>query len=172
MFVLLFLGVARASSIYPGVVESELSMPCAPQCTLCHTNNAGGGGTVTRDFGLAMMDRGLEGGSQRDLLKAALSQMETDAVDSNADGVTDIDALIAGEDPNGGPAFCGDTALPTPVYGCFNHTPGMAGFGVSAAIALAIRRRRSSVLLVPLIETPGRSRLEDREAEGRDDRST
>ncbi len=36
----------------------------------------------------------------------------------------------------------GDTAPPTPVYGCFNHTPGIAGLGIIAAIAAGTRRRR------------------------------
>jgi hypothetical protein len=143
MIALFLVGMAQASSLYPSAVESHLGMTCAPQCTLCHTNNSGGGGTVTRDFGLAMMDRGLEGGSQTDLLKAALDQMDVDAVDSDGDGVPDIDALINGDNPNGGAAFCGDTAGPTPTYGCFNHTPGgIASGGVIAGLALLIRRSK------------------------------
>lgn len=147
MFALILLATAYASSSYPSAVESDLGMPCTPQCTLCHTTNSGGDGTVTEPFGMAMMDRGLEGGSQRDLLQAALTQMELDAVDSDGDGVTDIDALILGENPNGGTAFCGDSALPTPTYGCLNVARGgLAGAGVLAGLAALVAGRRRSSL--------------------------
>jgi len=138
----LLLSAAQASSGFPADIQGELGMACAPQCTVCHTTNGGGGGTVTSAFGMALLDRGLEGGGQEDLLFAALAQLDADGVDSDNDGTSDIDALTAGDNPNGGDPYCGDTAPPTPVYGCFNHTPGIAGLGIIAAIAAGTRRRR------------------------------
>lgn len=140
MISLLLAATALASSSYPSAVESDQGMPCLPQCTLCHTTNAGGGGTVTTEVGVALMDRGLQGGSQVDTLLAALAALGADAVDSDGDGVLDVDELTSGEDPNGGPAFC--EAL-TPTYGCFNHTAGLSwGLGGVALAALGLRRRR------------------------------
>lgn len=140
MFALLLVSAAHASLVYPNELSTELGMPCAPLCTACHDSQAGGAGTVTQPFGMAMMDRGLTGAAQVDLLATALAAMEADAVDSDADGTLDVDELLAGEDPNGGEPFCG---VLTPTYGCFNHTPGLAtGVGVVLG-ALALRRRRA-----------------------------
>lgn len=136
MFTLL-ISVAHASAVYPTTVASDLGMPCVPQCTLCHTDNLGGVGTITTEFGLALVDAGLAGGAQTDLIGPALDAMA--AADSDGDGTLDLDELMAGDDPNGGPAFCDAVA---PVYGCFNHTPGAATtFGVVLSL-LALRRRR------------------------------
>ena len=140
--VLLLASAAMASSAYPGGIDADVGMPCAPQCTLCHTSNAGGAGTVTTEFGIAMMDRGLLGGSQADLLSPALTALENDAVDSDGDAIIDIDELANGDDPNGGAAYCD---LLTPSYGCFNHAAG-AGWSAGAVVLalLAVRRRRSA----------------------------
>lgn len=140
---LFLITTAMASTSYPGGVYTEASMPCLPQCTLCHTDNLGGAGTVTSEFGLAMMERGLEGSSQGDLLIAAMVAMEADAVDSDSDGTLDVDELANGDEPNGGVAFC---SLPSPSYGCFNHVSGSGFSGGAAVLALlALRRRRGPV---------------------------
>lgn len=139
MFLLLLAGLASASSNYPGAVADDLGLNCTPQCTICHATNGGGGGTVTADFGVAMMDRGLTGDGQTAALIAALDAMTTDGVDSDGDGVSDVDQLIAGADPNTGDSFC-DVVGPT--YGCFSHAPtggGLLGLVLGAA---AIARRR------------------------------
>jgi hypothetical protein len=134
----LILASAWASGTYPSALESDLGMPCAPTCTVCHETNGGGGGTVTRDFGLAMMARDLTGGSQTALLTTALDAMAADTVDSDADGTTDIDELVEGSDPNPGASpFC-DTVVP--VYGCFGGSS--AGLGFGALLGLGALRRR------------------------------
>ena len=138
MLFLLVVALARASSPYPAAVDSQLGMPCTPACTICHTTNAGGGGTVTRPFGIAAMDRGLEGGAQTDRLFAALDALQTDAVDSDGDGVTDVDALINGDDPNGGPALCDAIS---PQYGCFNHASSAWSLPGAFVAAFVLRRR-------------------------------
>lgn len=140
---ILWVAAAFASGNYPSALEAELGMACAPACTACHTTNGGGAGTVTAAFGVAMMDRGLTGGGQESSLLDALAQLEADGVDSDGDGTPDVDALTAGADPNGGAPFCGEDALPTPTYGCFNHTPGLASLAVVGAIAALTRRRRA-----------------------------
>lgn len=131
--------VARASGGYPAEIQSYLGLSCAPQCTICHEDNGGGNGTVVQPFGAAMMDRGLTGGSQYDLLHAALDAVATDGVDSDGDGLTDTDALGEGIDPNTGAAFCD---VLTPTYGCATGGVG-AGVGAigGALFGLAVRRR-------------------------------
>lgn len=143
--VLFLVASTWASAVYPSDIQSQLNMPCAPQCVLCHTTNAGGSGTVTAAFGVAMKARGLEGGANTGLLTTALDQMTVDAVDSDNDGLSDVDSLTVGENPNDGSMFCGTNAPVTPTYGCFNHAPGsMAGFAGIAAVALLARRRRET----------------------------
>jgi hypothetical protein len=138
---LLLLTAAHASVTYPGDVEADAGMPCAPQCVLCHESNTGGAGTVTMPFGAALMDRGLLGGGQSDLLGAALDALDADAVDSDGDGTPDLDELAAGDDPNGGPAFCGADVV-APQYGCFDQAQAGAGLVAALVAALAARRRR------------------------------
>jgi len=67
-------------------------------------------------FGRALQQRGLSAGNTGSLY-AALDQMKTDGVDSNANGSSDINDLISGVDPNS----AGDQPLanaPPPQYGC------------------------------------------------------
>jgi hypothetical protein len=128
---------ALATANFPSAIESELGAACRVPCTVCHATNAGGSGTVTRAFGIAMKDRGLVG-SDTAALADALAQMDADGVDSDGDGVLDTQALADGLDPNDGSGLCG-ALLPT--YGCF-------GGGSAAAVALmaplvARRRRRA-----------------------------
>lgn len=146
----LLIAAASASTNYPATLQTELEMPCAPTCTVCHATNAGGAGTVTQAFGLAMIDRGLTGGGQVALLTAALDTMATDAVDSDEDGTTDLDELVAGADPNpGAAAFCdidGGGEVVVPVYGCFGGAEGTgdaAGMGLGALLGLTALRRRA-----------------------------
>lgn len=139
--VLMLASAAMASAVYPAAVEINAGMPCTPQCTLCHSTNAGGAGTVVSSFGNSMKDRGLLGGGQTDLLIAALDQMGVDGVDSDNDGIIDVDELANGDNPNGGVAFC---SVLTPTYGC--DTGSGLGVGASAAILsiAAIRRRKAA----------------------------
>ena len=126
MLLLLF-ALASASTNFPAEMEGELDMPCQAPCTVCHSSVSGGTGTVVQPFGLAMMDRELAGLSDAGALAAALQRIETDAVDSDADGTIDVDALAGGVDPNTGDSFCEDP-LPTPKYGCLSTA--QAGEGV------------------------------------------
>jgi hypothetical protein len=132
--------VATATATYPSTIESELAMPCLAPCTICHTTNAGGTGTVLKPFGLAMKDRGLVGLDLTSLTDA-LAQMTADNVDSDGDGVIDTQALTDGLDPNDGSSLC--SAI-LPKYGCIGGGP-IAGVGFFFIPVIA-RRRRSDPL--------------------------
>ena len=130
--------VAIATSNFPAAIEQDLGTTCRPPCTVCHTNNSGGSGTVTQPFGAARKDRGLVGGSVTKL-QDALAQMDADGVDSDGDGVLDTQALADGVDPNDGSAFCGAIR---PEYGCFGGGT-FAGVGLFLLPAV-VRRRRNT----------------------------
>lgn len=138
---LLLVATALASSTYPAEVADHLTVPCEPvPCTICHETNSGGAGTVTRDFGLALVDSAVDplGGGNADSLRAALDAVATAGIDSDGDGVGDTDEIAVGQDPNpGGVAFC-DAVLP--VYGCIGGGSAAAFLGLGALGT--IRRRR------------------------------
>jgi hypothetical protein len=142
MITLLF-SLAAASPVYPSTLVTDLSIPCTPACTVCHASNAGGSGTVTSDFGVAMMGQGMNGGSDTTSLQAALTAMTSSAVDSDGDGVIDTEQLTAGIDPSTGTDFCGGDPLPTPPhYGCGKSSSAALLFGVLFG-ARSLRRKQA-----------------------------
>lgn len=120
---------AFASADYPGEIQTRYSLASTPlqSCSLCHTNGITGTGTVNTPFGLALRSRGLVSGDAA-TLRTALDQLETDMVDSDMDGVTDVDELKAGTNPNavegatgggaGGGTGGGGGTVATLKYGC------------------------------------------------------
>jgi hypothetical protein len=141
--------VSLASSPYPEALANDAGAPCIPQCTVCHATNSGGSGTVVMDFGKALMDRGLTGGSNTTLLASSLELLLSDAVDSDGDGTSDVDELTAGTDPNlGGVDICGVDTI-SPQYGCFASAqvaPAAGRWGWLAAVGMALialRARRN-----------------------------
>jgi hypothetical protein len=114
-FALGLVGIARpccATPNFPAVVQQFVSSAEPPPCTICHNNPNGGLGTVTTAFGEYMISRGLIPNDTTSL-RNALSAAEGEMHDSNGDGVSDIDALREGLDPNGSG---GDP--PPPGFGC------------------------------------------------------
>ena len=91
---------ALASADYPGEIQTKygLSAPPLQSCGLCHTNGIPGSGTVNTPIGLALRSRMLVSGDPA-ALRAALDRLEMDMVDSDGDGVIDVQELRAGTNP-------------------------------------------------------------------------
>jgi hypothetical protein len=111
MLTLLGTSPALATPSFPGAIQRVLGASQAPACAVCHAGGQTGVGTVTTPFGQAMRARGLMPGDESSL-QTALTRMEADKVDSNGNGVTDVDELRAGSDPNA------DASHPQVTYGC------------------------------------------------------
>jgi hypothetical protein len=141
---------AQASQQFPSALSDELGMPCAPNCTICHATDAGGSGTVVKPFGIAAWIAGPIIKQDVDSVRRALGKMRTanPPIDSDGDGVPDIDELSAGNDPNS----AGDARICGPNYGCGAHIsrvpPAQSGMAlaiagsVAALMALGFRRVR------------------------------
>jgi len=114
-FTVLAGGLAYGSSIYPPEIRAHLSLSYTPACTLCHNTPSGGFGTVTTPFGRSMMSRGLVAQNLASL-DTALDALAAEHTDSDGDGVSDIDELRAGSDPN----VAGGGSVTPPTYGCFD----------------------------------------------------
>jgi hypothetical protein len=160
-------GVSPAQSApnAPGYLQRKYSLPCTPQCTLCHGSTAGGFGNIR----LATQPNGqtIPGVSFiADIEACGFHPTDTEAQwdvafaqcdaanpkpDADHDGTPDIDELKAGTDPNDASAtasICGGG----PTYGCVrvargNSIDGVALF-LSGAVFLAgvafTRRRAKS----------------------------
>ncbi len=70
----------------------------SPGCGGCHTNPAGGAGTVKQPFGLTMMSLGLTGTNDLELLVDTLNALGDS--DSDGDGAIDAEEVLHGGDPN------------------------------------------------------------------------
>jgi MYXO-CTERM domain-containing protein len=127
-----------ATPEFPAVIQSQLDLGQRPRCTICHATEAGGTGTVVKPFGIYLKSRGLVPGDD-DSLRNALLADAGERHSSSGDGITDIDALKAGEDPNGnGPG----TDL-IPAQGCSSgSSPGWVTTLAAAGWLLLRRRRR------------------------------
>ncbi|MGV3622473.1 MAG: thrombospondin type 3 repeat-containing protein [Archangium sp.] len=154
LFAGLFALPAFASDPYPIAISTKYGIDPPPQsCSLCHTGGITGTGTVNTPFGTALRMRGLVAGNVTSL-NTALDTLETDGADSDGDGVTDIDELKNGTDPNRrdatptdggmtGTGGGGGTSVEVPPLqlgvGC---TSAPAGFVLGALAMLLTRRRR------------------------------
>lgn len=151
---ILFAGTtASATPTYPDVIHTTLSTPNTPDCSICHIGTPAIG-TVNTAFGKTMRSRGLVANNEGSL-KSALQAITGEKKDSNGDGVTDIDALKAGQDPNGSAASAdggGSSGTPEPIqYGCARVAPKATPDGESALVtagllglvAVLVRRRQT-----------------------------
>jgi len=92
-------GAARASPQYPTAIVEHLNIFYSPACGLCHVEGKTGPGTAEMPFARSARAHGLEGGNVG-LVAVALDAMMRDGTDSDRDGVSDIQELLAGTDPN------------------------------------------------------------------------
>ncbi len=133
---------AGAKPQFPGEISSKYNLAYVPPCSLCHIQGTTGNGTIQTPFGVSMAAHGMSG--DRSSLIPALDALDTDKVDSDGDGVPDIDELKADTDPNT-PADVTLSAEPPTTYGCA-ISPGAGHSGrplaLFAAAALLLRLRR------------------------------
>lgn len=142
-------GLASASIVYGPYLETNYG--ATGGCLLCHRDNNGGAGTVTREFGKTLQSKGLVGGNTTSL-DAAIAALGN--ADSDGDGAADSDELTGMGDPNDPAVLTGGAQAPEPIeYGCVGGTiagrtapePGaavVAAVFVAGALAWAARRRR------------------------------
>ena len=137
--------VTRASSDYPEIIKAKLGLARVPDCTLCHSDDNGGNGTIVTWFGLSMQDFGVQGKSAG-LLDTALDRVRDEELDSDADGIPDVEELQTGSDPNDGPGRTGGP--PRPDRGCamavgeiHRSTIALPGWLLVAVFALKRLRR-------------------------------
>jgi hypothetical protein len=139
--------VALASPTFPDEIARVLDMPCVPQCVLCHTTNLGGYGTALTPFAAAMVSKPPKGSklqpAHTDSVAPALAALTDQKIDSDHDGVTDVDELKAGTNPNGEAVeLCSDIG-----YGCARVAPRgtpstTALAAIAAVLAWCVRRRK------------------------------
>jgi hypothetical protein len=149
-FLAAFPAPARASATFPEALRNKLGLAQiagpAPGCRLCHQTDAGGLKTSTKPFSRSLQAAGVAGANVPSLL-AGLDTLEADGTDSDGDGVSDIDELVAGADPN--VAISEDGApmaeqVPLPETGCaWGGAPAASGAWPALAAALWLLTRRT-----------------------------
>jgi hypothetical protein len=142
---------ALASTTFPEALRKKLGLAeiagPAPGCRLCHQTDAGGIKTATKALSRSLQAAGVAGANVPSLL-AGLEALEADGTDSDRDGVSDIDELEAGTDPN--VALSDDGApiaedIPLPETGCaLGAAPSTSGAWTALAASLWLLARRSS----------------------------
>jgi hypothetical protein len=136
--------LARAKSECPSEIKNSYGLTYDVPCSVCHIKGNVGSATPITPFALSLRARGLTGNNQS--LSSALSKLESDGVDSDGDGVSDVEELKAGTDPNSS-ANASIVNDQDPGYGCGGTAPrGRSAPGMAGVLALgwlALRRRRA-----------------------------
>ena len=142
---------AFATDDFPPVIANKLSLPQAPDCTLCHNNEQGGLGTVTTPVGSWFYGNGLRAYNES-TLTFLISKTDMKGQDSDGDGVPDMTELRQGTDPNvPNLADGGVGQIETPLTlktGCAiggKAAPNIGTLFAFVAILWATRRRRRRV---------------------------
>jgi len=138
-----FGSVAHAKNEFPSEMQADVPLTYEVPCSVCHIKGNTGAATPITPFALSLRARGLTG--QSNTLKSALLRAGSDGVDSDGDGVSDIQELVNGTDPNSS-ANSSIVDDQEPGYGCGGTAPkGRAASGLSSAVAaiwLLLRRRK------------------------------
>ncbi len=164
-------GLAAASPPFPQAIVSDLGLTyslgtpacqtsATPDChcTICHSSDSGGVGTVVQPFGKAMKMANLVLENTQSL-QMALSSLQSQMTDSDCDGIPDIQQLKDGRDPNPPGEYIdmsGKTAPPEmgcsnaeqPAFGCGAQlspvpAPWQGAAAVLAILGASLVRRRS-----------------------------
>jgi hypothetical protein len=138
---------AEAKEEFPHEMARHLAAASDPPCGVCHQDAKTGKDTLVTPFAWGMRARGMTG---QDTLLGALDRVRANAVDSDGDGTTDVDELIAGTDPNSAastPSMPG--TVRDPQLGCAvaqgpRRDGGARTLVFAALVALCLSRRRSS----------------------------
>jgi hypothetical protein len=139
------------SAIYYHLYGSFTIKPYSPPCSLCHSRGSTGPGTAQTPFALSAKAQGLVPGDTTSL-NTALSAMDKEEVDSDGDGVPDIQELREGTDPNT-PADVSLASESGPTSGCGGSTKqqqriprdgGAIIFGLSLLPLLRRLRRKQT----------------------------
>jgi MYXO-CTERM domain-containing protein len=155
---------ARADPSFPQAVIDHLNITCSnPRwdgngCMICHRDNNGLCGTVVHPFGQWLYAKGLTCHSiDIGLLDSLLDEAADAGIDTNCDGVPDIQQLASCQwqtlatvdmcvDAGGDGGLVESTpAITNVTYGCSSTpgTPAMPAVGVSAVLlGLLLRHRR------------------------------
>jgi len=138
---------ASATGNFPKAIARDLQLSSPPHCTICHATSHGGAGTVVKPFGKYLVSRGLKA-LDEDSLAGALAAAAAERHDTDGDGITDIDALKQGLDPNGSLA----NGLEAPSYGC--SSTGASGATSTLLLVLVVALR----LIAAQARSPARCR--------------
>lgn len=134
--------VAAASQDFPAEVQKQVpSLPCVPQCTLCH-NQIPGLPPANKPFALKL--KAASPIVQRDTASVATALQKLKAAgsasDADMDGKSDWDELAAGDDPNSSDATS-SLCSSSPMYGCgatIARTPSGGGLDPAGALIAAL----------------------------------
>lgn len=127
---------ALATPNFPDAVQRELNLSYTPVCELCHVG-VQARGTVNTPFGRAMRQRGLQAYDEESL-RDALAALRSEAVDSDGDGVPDVEELLAGDDPN---QSAQTPDIPEPTFGCATSPGGSACWMLLVTLGALLARR-------------------------------
>lgn len=146
-----------ASPAFPYTIQNHLALSYLPPCTLCHATVQGGGPVVTA-FGQGLVARGLSSGNEA-ALRAALDQLASGNVDTDADGRSDVEELVMATDPSSAePSSLSD--VPALQHGCVSQIAPRGDLGwpaLAALVTLLVLAGRSAA-------RPGRRRARPKTA--------